>query len=278
MSTPLQTIATFLGTGTSVGVPVIGCDCPVCASNHQRNIRTRCSLHLQTPKVSVLIDTSPDLREQALRENLRTVDAVLYTHAHLDHVAGFDELRAFCWHRDDPLPLHAGPETVDSLRRMFPWAMENRQRSYVRPDVHLIDGPFEIADVTVTPFPVVHASVETFGFRFTLPGEQSLAYVSDVKVIPDSSLDLLLDLDVLVIDALRPESHPTHMAIEESLAIAKSLKPTLTVFTHLAHEIDYESVTAQLPTGVSLAYDGLKLLFVPESPCAMVPPLPPAPR
>lgn len=272
MTPELQTTVTFLGTGTSVGVPVIGCDCPVCTSGHPGNVRTRCSLHLQTPEVSVLIDTGPDLREQALRENLREVDAVLYTHAHLDHVAGFDELRAFCWHRDAPLPLHAGPETVEALRNMFPWAMENTHRGYVRPEIHLLEGSFPIGDLTVTPFPVEHASMETFGFRFTLPDRRSLAYVSDVKVIPDPSLALLQDLDVLIIDALRMEDHPTHLTLDESLALATSLQPRQTLFTHLAHEIDYDLITAQLPPGIALARDGLKLRFVTDLPCTMVTP------
>jgi phosphoribosyl 1,2-cyclic phosphate phosphodiesterase len=150
--------------------------------------------------------------------------------------------------------------------------MENTHRGYVRPEIHLLEGSFPIGDLIVTPFPVEHASMETFGFRFTLPDRRSLAYVSDVKVIPDPSLALLQDLDVLIIDALRMEDHPTHLTLDESLALATSLQPRQTLFTHLAHEIDYDLITAQLPPGIALARDGLKLRFVTDLPCAMVTP------
>ena len=223
-------------------------------------------------RCSVLIDTGPDLREQALRENLRAVDAVLFTHSHLDHVAGFDELRAFCWHREDPLPIYAGPETMEALTRMFPWAMSNTSRSYVRPAPHLIEGPFQISSLAVTPIPVLHPRVETFGYRFDLPTGHSLAYISDVKEIPSSSRALLPDLDVLIIDALRPRPHPTHMNVEEALATIADLKPSRAIFTHLAHEIDYRTATRDLglPDSVSLARDGLKLRFEKGESCAKV--------
>ncbi len=266
------TTATCLGTGTSVGVPVIGCDCAVCTSKHPANIRTRCSLHLQSPAVSLLIDTGPDLREQCLRENIRTVDAVLYTHAHLDHLAGFDELRAFCWRRDDPLPIYAGRETHEALRRMFPWAMKNTRRSYVRPAPRVLDGPFTLGDLEVIPIPVEHAGIETFGFRFNLPGDSSLAYLPDVKHIPEASLDLLANLEVLIIDALRPAPHPTHLSLDESLAAATALRPRHTLFTHIAHEIDFTETSRTLPPGFSLACDGLKVLFKENSRCSMIEP------
>ncbi|HBM77590.1 MAG TPA: hypothetical protein DD438_05725 [Verrucomicrobiales bacterium] len=263
--------ATFLGTGTSVGVPVIGCSCPVCTSSHPGNQRTRSSLHLQTPGGSVLVDSGPDLRQQALREGLREIDAILYTHCHLDHIAGFDELRAFCWHRKDPLPLHAGPETMATLERMFPWAMSNTSRNYVRPDPHLIEDAFTIKDLLVTPIPVTHPSVETFGFRFDFPTGHSLAYISDVKEIPLTSIALLQDLDVFVVDALRPQPHPTHMNVEESLAVISQLKPRRSFLTHLAHEIDYREAADQLglPESVALACDGLKLTFERQHPCTI---------
>ena len=262
-SLQLPVTATFLGTGTSVGVPVIGCDCPVCTSNHPGNQRTRSSLHLEMPGLSLLVDTGPDLREQALRENLRTVDAVLYTHAHLDHVAGFDELRAFCWHREAPLPIYAGPETMDALTRMFPWAMSNTSPSYVRPDPHLVEGPFQLGPLAITPVPVLHPKVETFGYRFDLPTGHTLAYLSDVKEIPPASRALLPDLDILIIDALRPSPHPTHMNVEEALATIADLQPSRAILTHLAHEIDYRTAREDLalPDSVSLAHDGLKLRF-----------------
>lgn len=268
------TTATFLGTGTSVGVPVIGCDCTVCADRRPGNVRTRSSLHLQSPECSLLIDSGPDLREQALRENIREVDAVLFTHPHLDHIAGFDELRAFCWRRDDPLPLYAGQETLDALERMYPWAIQNTQKSYVRPELHRIDHRFSLADLEITPVPVQHASVETFGFRLDLPQSFSLAYLPDVKVIPEKSQPLLQDLDLLIIDALRPEPHPTHMSLDEALAAIDDLEPRRALLTHLAHEIDYDVVSHNLPENVALAFDGLKLAIEDESGCVMLPPSP----
>lgn len=268
------TTATFLGTGTSVGVPVIGCDCAVCSDRRPGNVRTRSSLHLQSPECSLLIDSGPDLREQALRENIRSVDAVLFTHSHLDHIAGFDELRAFCWRREDPLPLYAGQETLDALERMYPWAIQNTQKSYVRPELHRIEGPFTIADLSITPVPVQHASVETFGFRVELPQNFTVAYLSDVKAIPERSTPLLQNLDLLIIDALRPEPHPTHMSLEESLAAIDSLQPRQSILTHLAHEIDYDIFSPELPENVALAFDGLKLAIEDNSGCVMVPPSP----
>ena len=267
--------ATFLGTGTSVGVPVIGCSCPVCTSNHPGNQRTRSSLHLQTPEASVLIDSGPDLRQQALREGLREIDAILYTHCHLDHIAGFDELRSFCWRREDPLPLHAGPETMADLERMFPWAMANPSRNYVRPDPRPIKGPFAVKDLLVTPIPVIHPSVETFGFRFDFPTGHSLAYISDVKEIPGPSIALLQELDIFVVDALRPQPHPTHMNVEEALAVITQLNPKQSFLTHLAHEIDAREAAFQLnlPEAVALARDGLKLHFERQQHCSILYPL-----
>lgn len=265
-------IATLLGTGTSVGVPVIGCSCAVCASDHPGNRRTRSSLHLKTSGASILVDSGPDLRQQALREGLRNIDAVLYTHCHLDHVAGFDELRAFCWHREDPLPLFAGPETMATLERMFPWAMSNTSRNYVRPAPRLIAEPFTINDLRVTPVPVLHSSVETFGFRFDFPTGHSLAYISDVKEVPPASMALLNDLDTLIVDALRPSPHPTHMNVEEALALINRLSPRQSFLTHLAHEIDYREASAHLnlPGSVAVARDGLKLIFEQHHSCAIV--------
>lgn len=253
---------TFLGTGTSVGVPVIGCSCAVCQSGHPRNNRSRSAVHLRTPDLSLLVDFGPDLRLQALREGLCTVDAVLLTHSHLDHVAGFDELRAFCWHRDSPLPIHASAASIDVLQCMFPWAFEDHgYRGYIRPDPIAFDGPFAIADLRITPLPVDHGAVTTHGFRFELPGGRSIAYISDVKSIPAATMPLLEDLDVLVLDALRVGPHSTHMSIGEALAASRAIGAGRTLLTHLSHEIDYESTSAGLPATIALAHDGLKLHF-----------------
>lgn len=253
----------FLGTSTSVGVPVIGCQCPTCTSKHPWDNRTRSSTLLEGPWGTLLIDSGPDLREQALRESISKVDAVLYTHEHLDHIAGFDELRAFCWHREAPLPLYGSPETLSGLERMYPWAFagEATQRGYVRPEPRPFESTFSFQDITITPIEVDHGRVRTHGFRFDHRNFGSLAYIPDVKSFPASSLELLHDLDVLVIDGLRHERHSTHMSIGEALATIDHLKPARSYLTHLSHELGWETTNANLPRNVSLAHDGLTLNF-----------------
>lgn len=253
----------FLGTSTSVGVPVIGCSCPVCLSNHPHDDRSRASVFFEGPWGRLLIDSGPDLRQQALREKITVVDAVLYTHEHLDHVAGFDELRAFCWRRELPLPLHGSPETLERLNRMYPWAFTSsgQQPGYVRPEPRPFDGPFTIGDLKVTPVKVKHGQVSTCGFRFDHEAIGALAYLPDVKIIPPESLALLRDLDILVIDALRHQEHLTHMTVDEALATIDEVQPRRSYLTHLSHELPWPETNADLPPQVSLAYDGLALTF-----------------
>jgi phosphoribosyl 1,2-cyclic phosphate phosphodiesterase len=256
----------FLGTGTSVGVPVIGCDCPVCSSGDPRNNRTRASVVVRAGDTTVLVDSGPDLREQALRENLRRVDAVLYTHAHLDHVSGFDDLRAFCWHREAPLPLHATEGCMRALRGMFGWAFsaDQQYRGYVRPDPALIDGPFRCGDLSVEPLPVEHAGVETIGYLFSAAGCPAIAYLPDVKQLPDATASRLAGVPVLVIDALRPKPHPTHLSLDQAVTIARRLGAGSTWLTHLGHENDHRQLESTLPDGIRPAHDGLCLRFDPR--------------
>lgn len=257
-----MTTVTFLGTATSVGVPVIGCRCAVCTSPDPRNKRTRSSIHLQSGELSLLVDTGPDLHQQAIREGLDRIDAVLYTHSHLDHIAGFDELRAFCWHREEPLPLYAGAETLANLQRMYPWAFSrDTHRNYVRASAHELNGPFTLDPVTITPLPVEHGSVETFGFRFDVSGGRSLAYLSDVKRIPGDTRALMEGLDLLIIDALRIVDHRSHMTLAEALAAIADLAPAQAYLTHLTHDLEYTEISADLPEGVALAVDGMKIRF-----------------
>ncbi len=253
----------FLGTATSVGVPVIGCECPTCRSDHPHDQRSRSSVLLKGAWGSLLIDSGPDLRQQALREKITCVDAVLYTHEHLDHVAGFDELRAFCWRRESALPLYASPETLTALERMYPWAflLEDHHPGYIRPEARPFHGPFEFNGLKITPIKVLHGSVCTHGFRFEHPSIGALAYLPDVKSIPERSLSLLTNLDVLIIDALRHEEHRTHMSVSEALATIQLLKPKRAYLTHLSHEIQWQETNDALPRQVSLASDSLRITF-----------------
>jgi len=255
---------TFLGTGTSVGVPVIGCDCMVCRSEDTRNRRTRSSVVVRRGETVLLVDTGPDLREQALRENLTRVDAVLYTHAHLDHVVGFDELRAFCWRRAGGLPLHAAPACMATLRAMFGWAFEeanSKNGGYVRPDPMLIEGPMCFGELRVTPLPVEHAAIETLGFLFE-DGNARLAYLPDVKRVPATTLDMLRGVDALIVDALRESQHPTHFTTDEALDLARAAGAKRTWLTHLGHENDHPALESALPDGTRVAYDGLTIEVV----------------
>ena len=252
---------TFLGTGTSVGVPVIGCSCPVCKSNDPHNNRTRSSILVTTGETTVLVDSGPDLREQALREGIASIDAVIYTHSHLDHIVGFDELRAFCWGKKEPLPLHATESCLDALKCMFAWAFQkkNINSGYIRPAPLPITSEFRIGDLTILPLPVIHGSVETIGFLFETDDHFRFAYLPDVKSIPESTLAMMENLDLLIIDALRDSSHSTHLSVPEALEISKKLSPRKTLLTHISHDLDHESLAAKLPEGVFPAHDGLRV-------------------
>ena len=252
---------TFLGTGTSVGVPVIGCPCRVCHSEDPRNKRTRSSIHVRAGDLSILVDSGPDLREQALREKLTKVDAVIYTHSHVDHVVGFDELRAFCWHREEPLPLHATAECMATIRNMFGWAFseENIYRGYIKPAPSIIEGPFSLGHLEITPLPVVHAKADTVGFLFRSPGAPAVAYIPDVKLVPEPTMELLHGVDILIIDALRTAPHPTHLSTDEALEIISRCGAKRGYLTHLSHESDHHELVAILPDGIQVAYDGLKI-------------------
>lgn len=254
---------TFLGTSTSTGVPVIGCSCAVCTSDNPRHTRTRSSIHLQTPEFSILVDSGPDLREQALREKLTQVDAVIYTHAHLDHITGFDELRAFCWHRDTPLPLYGSSDCLAEIKRIFNWAFlpTNTYRGYIKPDPHETSGPFQLGNLTITPVPVIHGNFPTQGYRFDYPGTPSIAYLPDVKTIPEESQTLLKDISILIIDSLHHREHATHMNLSEALETAAHLRASNVYLTHLSHELNTAESETDLPEHISFAYDGLQLNF-----------------
>ena len=252
----------FLGTGTSTGVPVIGCDCETCRSEHPRNKRLRSSVLVQTQDTIILVDSCTDLRQQALRHELSSIDAVLYTHPHLDHVAGFDELRAFCWHRRDGLPLYAGPECMENLKRMYVWAFasSNTYQGYIRPEPHTHDGstPFMIGDIEITPVLIEHASVQTHGYVFRHEGK-SFGYAPDVKNIPKDSMPLLANLDAFAMDGLGADSHPSHLSVAENVELMRQLRPKQGLITHSGHRVEYVACSEILPDFMSIAYDGMLL-------------------
>ncbi len=251
---------TFLGTGTSQGVPMIGCNCAVCTSPDPRDQRTRSSLYVQTPDCSWVIDTGPDFRAQCLREKVRAVDAVVYTHSHADHIMGFDDLRAFS-PRDGTIPIYAGAETMADLQRAFLFAFNglNRFPGYIHPDPRLIDGPFLLGEIELTPLPVKHGRAHVFGFLFSRNGEHLAAYLSDCKIVSDAVLERIAGVRHLIVDALRHKPHPTHMNLEEALLLSKKVQPDQTWLTHLCHDLGHAATESTLPAGVRVAFDGMKL-------------------
>ncbi len=251
----------FLGSGTSTGVPVIGCDCPVCRSTNPRNKRFRSSILVRTESTTLLVDSCPDLRLQALRHHLTAIDAVIYTHEHLDHTAGFDEMRAFCWRREGRLPLYAGTDCLAHLRRMFAWAFEasNTYQGYIRPEAHDHGGrPFRVGDIEVQPVPVEHATVETHGYVFR-HGDRRFGYVPDIKRLPDASRPLLEDLDALAMDGLCFPTHRTHLTVDENVALMRELRARRGYVTHSGHRLDYDALRSYLPPFMEPAYDGLEI-------------------
>ena len=248
----------FLGTGTSVGVPMIGCECPVCTSTNPKNHRTRSSVLFKFPAGNLLIDTSPELRLQFLRERIPVAHAVAYTHYHADHLFGLDDVRMFPVRLGGPLPLYCTAEVEGVIRQCFSYAFPppDFDGGFV-PNLTfrtIATDPFVVLGERVTPIPLVHGRFHVLGFRVG-----DVAYCTDVSSIPASSLPLLQGLDVLVLDALRPRRpHPSHFSLEQSLDVIASLKPRQAYLTHMSHEMDYDDLVKVLPAGVSPAYDGLQ--------------------
>ncbi len=251
----------FLGTGTSTGVPVIGCECEVCRSADSRNKRWRSSVLVRSAATTLLVDSCPDLRAQALQHGLTSIDAVLYTHEHLDHTAGFDEMRAFCWRRTERLPLYAGTGCLAHLKRMFGWAFDesNTYQGYIRPAANDHAGrPFMVGDIEVTPVPVIHATVETYGYVFR-SGGRSFGYVPDIQELPEDSVPLLQNLDALAMDGLRYRPHRTHFCVDDTVEVMKRLAPVCGWLTHVGHEVEFDALGEYLPDFMAPAYDGLEL-------------------
>lgn len=249
---------TVLGSGTSMGVPTIGCTCAVCHSIDPLDRRTRPSVMIEYADKVVLIDTTPDFRQQAIRENITRVDAVLYTHTHADHILGIDDLRPLSYHRSSKIPLYARPEAADFIRNMFRYIFDADYKFGGLAQVELkpVNAAFDLFGTNVQPVPVIHGDTEIYGFRLG-----SMAYLTDFSTVPESSLSMLNDLDVLFLDALRYKPHPTHSTVERSLGIAEKVGAKRVFFTHICHDLPHQETNAQLPPQVRLAYDGMKLEF-----------------
>ncbi len=248
----------FLGTGTSHGVPVIGCECVVCRSEDPKDARLRPSIYLECDDgLRVLVDTTPDLRAQCLRHDIRRVDAIVYTHSHADHVLGLDEVRRFNVMSRTPLPAYGDAATLADLRRMFSYIFApDAPRGGGVPDLrlHTIDGPFVIGRTEFRPLTVYHGGRPVLGFRIG-----TFAYLTDCNAIPGETMAQLGGLEVLVLDALRHRPHPTHFSINEAVAVAQQVGAGQTYFTHCCHDLGHAETCAALPAGVTLAYDGLRI-------------------
>ena len=254
---------TFLGTGTSSGVPMIGCDCAVCRSTDPRNARTRCSVVVALPGGNLLIDTSPEMRLQLVRERIGQIHAIAYTHNHADHLFGLDDARPFPKGIGGPVPIYCEAETEEMIRRVFSYAFEQRASSIPSGGVPQLTferiGPgvgFTVLGQSILPVRLDHGRFRVLGFRIG-----DLAYCTDVNRIPDETWPLLEGLDTLIVDALRFEPHPTHFHLEAALAAIDRVRPRRSFLTHLSHGFDHEATEAILPPGVRLAYDGLSLEF-----------------
>lgn len=259
----MEATLTFLGTGTSMGVPTLGCDCAVCTSTDPRNRRTRTSIRLEYNGHVVLIDTGPDFHAQALREGIRRVDAVLYTHGHADHVLGFDDLRPLSFRAEGGLlPIYADDETARTIERIFEYTFRkvDRYPTSARVELHRLNetpgAGVELFGACFQRIPVTHGRQTIAGYRFG-----DAAYLTDMSDIPEESVPLLEGLDVLVLDALRHTPHPSHSHLEKSVAMVEKLKPKRAFFTHMGHELDHAETETMLAEHIRLAYDGLKVEF-----------------
>ncbi len=251
--TPLK--ITVLGSGTSVGVPTIGCHCAVCTSTDPRDNRMRPSILVTYEGRNILIDTTPDFRTQALRAKIDRLDAVVFTHSHADHMMGLDDVRPFNFRQNGRIPIYGSPETLADVRRIFPYIFDGVHSSSVpQLDTCTIDGPFDVFGLEFLPVPILHGRQTVLGFRFG-----DAAYLTDHSDIPEPSMEKLRSLDVLFLDALRHKPHPTHSTVERSTETVGQLAPRRAFFTHICHDLGHAETESLLPPHIRLAYDGLEI-------------------
>jgi phosphoribosyl 1,2-cyclic phosphate phosphodiesterase len=255
---------TFLGTGTSMGVPVIGCRCAVCSSSDLHNKRLRTSALLEVAGLNLLIDAGPDLRQQALAVGLMRLDAVLLTHAHADHVSGLDDLRPLNFAQRSSIPIYGALSTLGFVRERFAYAFTNGSEGSTRPALDLIEiqsqRPFRINHIEVVPFDIKHGTWTITGFRIG-----RLGYVTDASFIPSESLGYLRGLDVLVLNALRQATHPTHFSLDEACMLIDELCPQRALLVHMTHDLDHATTNRALPDHIQLAYDGQSVEIADDS-------------
>lgn len=254
----MKAVLTVLGSGTSMGVPTIGCQCRVCTSTDPHDRRTRPSIMLEYAERCVLIDTTPDFRQQAIREGIRRLDAIVYTHAHADHILGLDDVRPLSFRSPEKIPLYAYPATAEGLKKIFRYIFEADYKygGIARVQINPINGSLELFGASFEPIMVLHGDAEIHGFRFG-----SAAYLTDFSEIPAQSMERLRGLDILFLDALRHKPHPTHSTVANSVRLVEELRPKRAFFTHISHDLAHEETNRELPPRVRLAHDGLKLEF-----------------
>lgn len=251
---------TFLGTGTSQGVPCLGCGCAVCTSADPRDKRTRCSVYVETPESCWVIDTGADFRSQCLREGVRRVNAAVYTHAHTDHIMGFDDLRPFgaCV---PSFPVYGSSSTLESLAQAFSFAFQTERRfpGYLYPEAREVSEPFFLGETEVIPLELPHGMTTSLGYLLRRGGESLFAYLTDCKSVPEGVIERVAGVNHLVVDALRDREHPTHMNVADALGVIEKVRPRAAWLTHLCHELGHAALESRLPGGVRVAFDGLKL-------------------
>jgi phosphoribosyl 1,2-cyclic phosphate phosphodiesterase len=249
---------TLLGTGGSHGIPSIGCNCAVCTSPDPKNTRRRCSLHLSYENTHIVIDTPPDFREQALTFGIPQIDALFLTHAHADHIMGFDDVRRFSHHHPTGLPVYSHPETRTQMHTKFEYTLQTSYAPDAVPNIRFIaqENPTQVGPLTITPLPVPHGSIATYGYRIETR-HHALAYIPDCQAIPPTTLRLLENLDLMILNALRPQPHPHHLTIEQSATYLKQINARTSLITHITHNSDHHTLQKQLaPDRIIVPWDG----------------------